>query len=206
MTESTKGPARRGRPRAFDRDEALRRAMEAFRAHGYDGTSMTQLVDAMGIASPSIYAAFGSKDALFSEAVDLYVASEVAPSWDALERIDDAGEAVRAMLFASIDVFAARAAPRGCLVVLGAGHLGGEDGAARAILRDRRHLFRERLLARLSRDDAGKGPAADRDPGALADCVMAFFGGLAIQAADGGGRHRLREAAALFCDGLFPRR
>ncbi len=67
--------ARRGRPRAFDREAALEKAMQAFWARGYDGTSMAQLVEAMGINSPSIYAAFGSKEGLFFEAVELYMRS-----------------------------------------------------------------------------------------------------------------------------------
>ncbi|BCJ58121.1 hypothetical protein Jiend_15430 [Micromonospora endophytica] len=68
--------AQRGRPRSFDRDVALRRAMEVFWRHGYQGASMTALTAAMGINSPSLYAAFGSKEALFRAAVALYNTTE----------------------------------------------------------------------------------------------------------------------------------
>ena len=56
--------AARGRPRTFDREDALRRAMEVFWEHGYEGASMTELTAAMGINSPSLYAAFGCKEQL----------------------------------------------------------------------------------------------------------------------------------------------
>ncbi|WP_372747152.1 TetR/AcrR family transcriptional regulator, partial [Litorivivens sp.] len=115
--------ARRGRPRAFDREAALEKAMQAFWARGYDGTSMAQLVEAMGINSPSIYAAFGSKEGLFFEAVELYISSEVGPVWRVLEEAGDTASAIQAMLFALIDVFFATEPSRGCLIGLGAGYL-----------------------------------------------------------------------------------
>ena len=68
--------AERGRPRSFDLAAALRRAMEVFWARGYDGASMTDLTAAMGINSPSLYAAFGCKEALFREALELYESGE----------------------------------------------------------------------------------------------------------------------------------
>ena len=68
--------AARGRPRTFDREQALRSAMEVFWARGYDGTTLEDLQAAMGgIAPPSFYAAFGSKDELFREVVELYRAT-----------------------------------------------------------------------------------------------------------------------------------
>lgn len=196
-------PGRRGRPRKFDRDQALRRAMHAFWTHGYEGTSMTQLVEAMGIGSPSIYAAFGSKEALFREAVELYAVSEADPAWQALDQVDDTRLAVQGMLFASIDAFVATEPPRGCLIVLGAGHLGGAEDTVRAFLREQRRHFRDRLVARLNRGVADGDLRPESDPATLAECVLAFFAGLAIEAVDGAEKTVLRESAALFCERLF---
>ena len=64
--------AERGRPRNFDRAQALQKAMEVFWSKGYEGASLTDLTEAMGINSPSLYGAFGSKEGLFREAVELY--------------------------------------------------------------------------------------------------------------------------------------
>ncbi|EME00457.1 MULTISPECIES: TetR/AcrR family transcriptional regulator [Pseudomonadota] len=197
-------PARpRGRPRNFDRDQALRQAMQVFWTHGYEGTSMLQLVEAMGIGSPSIYAAFGSKEALFREAVGFYIASEAESAWQALERIDDTRQAVRGLLFASIDAFVATDPPRGCLIVLGAAHLGSADDSVRGFLREQRRRFRARLVARLERAVAEGDLRPDSDPAALAECVLTFFAGLAIEAVDGVPESALRQSAQLFCQRLF---
>ncbi|WP_183029957.1 TetR/AcrR family transcriptional regulator [Altericroceibacterium spongiae] len=203
----TQSPSiRRGRPRSFDRDKALREAMLLFWENGYEGTSMAQLVEAMGIVSPSIYAAFGSKEDLFREAVRLYVATEVEPAWQALDEITDVQQAVRTMLLGSIEAFVATRPQRGCLVVLGSGLLGGADDTIRDFLREQRQHFRDRLVKCLQRAiDAGTF-RPDNDPWVLADCVLAFFAGLTIEAVDGAEKAALRESAELFCLRMFDER
>ena len=73
-----------GRPREFDRGAALEAAMLAFWRKGFAATSMTDLCDAMGVRSPSLYAAFGGKEALYLEAVEHYVETFGPPIWDGL--------------------------------------------------------------------------------------------------------------------------
>ncbi|HEV8389551.1 MAG TPA: helix-turn-helix domain-containing protein, partial [Dongiaceae bacterium] len=94
--------ATRGRPRSFDRDAALRSAMKTFWKSGYEGASMAALTEAMGINSPSLYAAFGSKDALFREAVALYLETEDAKGKAILEAGPTARAAIHAMLRNSV--------------------------------------------------------------------------------------------------------
>lgn len=201
MTETS--PARRGRPRSFDRDEALRQALMVFWAHGYEGTSMTQLVDAMGIVSPSIYAAFGSKENLFREAVQLYINSEVEPAWRALDQIADIRLAVQTMLLTSIDAFVASEPQRGCLVMAGSNLLGNADDPVRVFLRNQRCQFRNRLVKRMILGiEAGDLPSGS-DPVRLAECVLTFFGGLSIEAIDGIEKGLLQNSARLFCERLF---
>src|SRR5687767_8617357 len=110
-----------GRPRSFDREQALRSAMEVFWARGYDGTTLQDLQAAMGgIAPPSFYAAFGSKEDLFMEAVDLYRRVVGARSIQALEGPPTARASIEAMLRETVNAFSGRGAPRGCLLVTGA--------------------------------------------------------------------------------------
>ncbi len=85
-------------PRSFDRATALRRAMELFWAKGYDGASMSDLIAAMGVNSPSIYAAFGCKEELFREAVELYTATEGGRIWESMATAPSARAAIETML------------------------------------------------------------------------------------------------------------
>ncbi len=112
----------RGRPRAFNRDTALRRAMEIFWAKGYEGTSLADLTGAMGIKSPSLYAAFGSKEALFLEATELYTRVEGTGIWTVLETAPTTREAIAGFLGATADAYSQDGKPQGCLIVLGALH------------------------------------------------------------------------------------
>src|SRR5882724_2067699 len=94
--------SRTGRPREFDRDEALQRAMELFWAQGYEGTTLAYLQKAMGgITAPSFYAAFGSKEALFKEAVELYCKTEGAPIVKALAEAPTTRASIEGLLRAA---------------------------------------------------------------------------------------------------------
>src|SRR5215467_8279144 len=96
--------SRTGRPREFDRDEALQHAMELFWAQGYEGTTLSDLQKAMGsITAPSFYAAFGSKEDLFREAVELYKTQQGAPVLKALLEGPTARASIEAMLRAAVD-------------------------------------------------------------------------------------------------------
>src|SRR6202046_1234427 len=97
----------RGRPREFDRDQALERAMRLFWSRGYDAISMADLRAELGITQASLYAAFGSKEQLFRDAVDLYRQTAGFSTTDALAKGVNAREAIHAMLQAAVDVFSA---------------------------------------------------------------------------------------------------
>ena len=112
--------ARTGRPRTFDRDKALRSAVLLFWERGYDGVTLEDLQVAMdGITPPSFYAAFGSKEKLFREVVDLVVSTVGARPVEVLDTQATARRAVEAMLRESVKVFCGADPPRGCLLVLG---------------------------------------------------------------------------------------
>jgi AcrR family transcriptional regulator len=175
----------RGRPRAFDREAALRRAKDIFWSKGYDTCSMSDLVDAMGINSPSLYAAFGSKEALYREAIELYASEEggnAIRQLDAHERVQDG---LRAMYRASVELFTKGPKPRGCMIFLGAMSVGPEHTALRAELQKRRRKAASMIAARLSRAIETGELAPHADPQALAALCATVFAGLSIQAQDG---------------------
>src|SRR5882757_1475120 len=111
------GHAMAGRPREFDRDKALAKARDAFWARGYEGVSMVDLVSTLGLASARIYAAFGSKEALFREAVALYDAEEGGFATRALEQEPTAQQAIERTLREAVETYTSKDRPQGCMVV-----------------------------------------------------------------------------------------
>ena len=187
--------AERGRPRAFDRELALKRAMEVFWSKGYDNTSMTDLTVAMGINSPSLYAAFGSKEALFQEAVTLYGKVEGTDIWDAITGAPTAKEAISGFLHATAVAFTQPGKPAGCMVVLGALHASDSNGGVCDTLRRIRGenvaTLRERLDEAVG---AGELPTG-LDTNAAATFYVTVQQGMSIQARDGANRETLLAIA-----------
>jgi AcrR family transcriptional regulator len=183
--------AARGRPRGFDRDAALESAMKLFWERGYDGTSLEDLLQAMGgLTPPSFYAAFGSKEQLFKEAIDLYKCTVGDAPPRALER-SPVRDGIAGMLRAALDTFDNASVGRGCLAVLGAMTRTRTNAAAHDCLRTMRRMPTEMIRKRLKRAIAeGELPA-----GIPTDDIAAFYTtimhGMAVQARDGVPRRML---------------
>src|SRR5260221_12275723 len=110
-----------GRPREFDRDVALKAAMLVFWRKGFLATSMNELCDAMGVRSPSLYAAFGSKEALYLEAIEHYVQTQGPPVWGKLAEGATARAGIENLLIAETESLPkSRAIPAGCMATLAA--------------------------------------------------------------------------------------
>ncbi|MBB3568944.1 TetR/AcrR family transcriptional regulator [Rhizobium sp. BK491] len=174
-----------GRPREFDRDEALAKARDLFWERGYEGVSMADLVDAMGIASARIYAAFESKEALFQEAVMLYASGEGGFATRALAEESTILDAFERLLRDAILLYSRPNRPHGCMIVMAATNYTINNQAVRTRLgryrRDRAASLHERLKMA---SEAGE-LKPDADPRALAEFYAAFLHGLSVQAADG---------------------
>lgn len=178
--------------------------MHAFWQRGFDQTSMTDLVAAMGIASPSIYAAFGSKEKLFREVLELYVRTYGTIIRNALQEEPTVGAALRRAFGGVIGLLDSFEGPRGCLVVLGVGHLS-EDAVMRALVRDARQHLRDELRTRFARAaDEEACFHADEVEGAV-EATMAFYNGLSIELLDGVSPAALLRSVDLFVERLLRR-
>lgn len=177
--------AERGRPRGFDRDAALRRAMELFWRRGYEGVSMADLTAAMGIAAPSLYAAFGSKESLFREAIALYRATEGSATRRALDTQSTARGAIETMLRDNADAFTHPGLPHGCFVILGAMNTAPEHEGVRTHLLDLHKESCLRILQRLEQGAAAGEIPAGIALGPIAGFYSTVLAGLSIKARDG---------------------
>ncbi|GII00469.1 TetR/AcrR family transcriptional regulator [Planobispora takensis] len=186
--------AARGRPRTFDPDTALRQALELFWERGYEGTSLKDLADAMGIASASIYACFGSKEELFRKVMALYGATSGEPPRRALREQPTARAAIHAMLRATADEITRPGAPHYCMLILAAPTGAVENHAIREFLAGLRHDQFTAIGDRLARGVADGDLAA---PSAGLDAVARYYTtvvqGLSVQARDGATRAELEE-------------
>jgi len=187
--------AERGRPRSFDRDTALARAMEVFWAKGYEGASMADLTHAMGIASPSLYAAFGSKEALFREALARYGETEGIEIWGAVRNAPTAYEAIEGFLMQTARVFTRPDKPTGCLVVLSALHATESCETVREELVRLRAGTVEELAERLRQGVEAGEIAPEVNVKAIASYYVTVQQGMSIQARDGASRQDLEAIA-----------
>jgi len=185
----------RGRPRGFDRERALRRAMDVFWAKGYDGASLSELTAAMGINPPSLYAAFGSKEALFREAAALYQTTEGSEIWGALSQGATARDAIESFLRTSAQAFTRPHKPRGCMIVLGALHPTEANASVSQELHDRRSETVAAMHGRLARAiEQGELPRGI-DCQAIATFYVTVQQGMSIQARDGASQRALLTVA-----------
>ena len=186
----------RGRPREFDVDAALEAAMRVFWRQGYEGASLSDLTEAMGINRPSLYAAFGDKDELFRKALDRYQQSATLYIREAL-KAPSARAVVQQLLEGAINLSASSKNPRGCLLINGALACSASHENIRDQLKFRRSLGEKAIRARLQRAKAEGDLPRNADPGDLARYVTVLLRGIAVEAASGATRAQLRRAARI---------
>jgi AcrR family transcriptional regulator len=184
--------ATRGRPRTFDPDTALAQATNLFWERGYEGTSLSDLAEAMGIASASIYACFGSKAHLFRQVMERYGTTYGGPPKRALTEHPTAHAAVHAMLHATIDQITRPDAPHYCMLILAAPTGAVENHEVREFLADIRRSQFAAIKERLDQGVAdGDLTVPDEAVAAIARYYATVVQGLSVQARDGATRDDL---------------
>ena len=185
-----------GRPREFNVDRALDRALKVFWRKGYEGATLPDLTKAMRINRPSLYAAFGSKEELFRKALDRYAEGPAGYIREALNEPTARAVAER-LLHGTIDMVTDRRHPRGCLIVQGALACGEAADSIRKELVSRRLASEAAIRERFERAVSEGDLRADSHPADLARYIMAVIHGTAVQAASGASHAELRRVAAM---------
>jgi AcrR family transcriptional regulator len=185
-----------GRPRQFDADEALDRAVQVFWRQGYEGAALSDLTEAMGINRPSMYAAFGNKEELFRKAFQRYNDSTASYMSRALDE-PTAREVAAAVLRGAIEAVTNKDRPKGCMAVQAAlaTSTGGEP--VRQRLADWRVAGEAALRRRFQTAKTAGDLPADADTADLARYLCVLTYGIAVEATGGVAKAKLKRTADL---------
>jgi AcrR family transcriptional regulator len=183
-----------GRPRSFDSDGVLDRALKVFWRKGYEGASLADLTTAMGINRPSLYAAFGDKEALFRKVLDRYAQGPGAHALHALNE-PTSRAVVEKLLRGGADLLTTPGSPHGCLLVQGALTCGNSADSMRRELISRRTAGEAALRRRFTRAKAEGDLSPDANPANLARYIATLINGMSVQATGGATRSELRRVA-----------
>jgi AcrR family transcriptional regulator len=183
-----------GRPREFNAETALDQAMEVFWRHGYEGATIAQLTEAMGINPPSLYACFGNKEGLLKAALDRY--TKLRGVWmDEVVAAPTARDVAERMLLGIAEKQTDPANPPGCLLVQGGIACGSGSENVPFELAARRAENEDQLRDRFVRAKAEGDLKPSSDPAALARYVSAVSVGMGVMASSGSDRDALRQVA-----------
>ena len=187
-------PPTRGRPREFCVDHALGQALRVFWSKGYEGASLTDLTQAMGITRPSLYAAFGNKESLFRKALDLYERDKLCYVGKSLAE-PTARKVAESMLRGAVDNITGRGEPHGCLGVIASMSCGAEAESIREEVLKRGKVAKQALVDRLERAKAEGDLPAHVDTEALTNYMYAVVQGMSVQAGAGATKEELDRTA-----------
>lgn len=187
----------RGQGRRFDAQAALDNAMEVFWRHGYEGTSISDLTQAIGITASSLYAAFDGKRQLFDQVVERYLETKGRFTALALEEEKNSLALIRRLLFEASNEYADRSGPGGCLIVSAATCVTDANRDVEEKLEGHRRSNIEQIEARLRADLEAERISGTADPGAIASFVGTVLQGMAQRGRDGASSDELRSTAEM---------
>ena len=190
-------PRSRGRPATFDRDAALNAAVTLFWRHGYDGASVSMLSKAMGVTAPTLYAAFGSKEALYQEALAQYQRRQAQDNAASQKGASTLYERVSATLRSSAATFAASQGTRGCMVLIGSLQSSPDAHAAAEVMSAARRNTLAKFVAAFEDAKTRGEVASTTDSAAMARYYLSVIQGMAVQATDGASATELNRVVDL---------
>jgi AcrR family transcriptional regulator len=196
MDTSTRAEVRMGRPREFDEDAALEAAMRVFWEKSYEGTTMANLTEAMGINRSSMYAAFGDKEALFRRVMERYREGPMTYIRRALAQPSLRG-VVAELIYGTAEFLSTPGNPRGCLSIQGALACSTDTEPVKRAMIDWRKAGETALKVRLQQAQSEGELPREIQPADFARYLSSVMAGLGVQAANGATRAELRRVAAI---------
>lgn len=182
----------RGRPRVFDMDEALDKALEIFWKRGYEGASITELAETLGINKPSLYAAFGNKEELFKKALSRYVSGPVAFIQEAVNQ-PTAFEVAQNFLINAVKFFTDTKHPKGCLIVQAALSVSADSLMVKDLLTNYRYSYEHQLAKRFEKAKEEGDLPTDANAETLAKFLSTLHQGMSVQVTSGASKGELIE-------------
>lgn len=186
-----------GRPRTFDRDDALTKAMHVFWEKGYEGTTMADLTESIGMKAPSIYAAFGNKDAMFKEVISHYLPIVVNGQLSALKNTANIHEAVQNALDECVCLLTNKDTPQTCLIMTAAINASPEHQEHVESLKNLRIDYKKAWQARFELAKQAGQLTHEQEPNALAEYFVTVVQGMAMRAKDGASTEDLTKTSAM---------
>ena len=186
-----------GRPRSFDKDEALKKAMYVFWEKGYEGTTMADLIESIGMKAPSIYAAFGNKDAIFKEVVKAYLPIVVSDQLKALNSSPKIYDAVENTLKACVDLYTCEDCPNTCLIMTAAINTAPEHSEHVENLKSLREKYKSAWERRFNQAKLDQQLSENANPSDLAEYFTTLIQGMTIKAKDGASQDTLSATSKL---------
>lgn len=186
----------RGRPRIFDLDEALEKALYIFWEKGYEGASLSEFTDALSINKPSLYAAFGNKEELFRKALSKYVSDHARFVKETMSE-PTAFKVAQSFLFKAADFLTSDCHPKGCLIVQAAISIGDDSNSIKDLLIQQRLNYEKLLSTRFEKALKDGDLTEDAKPKLLAKYLATLHQGMSIQATNGATKEQLLEITEL---------
>lgn len=182
----------RGRPRVFDMDEALDKALEIFWKRGYEGASIAELTETLGINKPSLYAAFGNKEELFKKTLSRYVAGPVVFIQEAINQ-PSAYEVAQSFLTKAVEFFTDTKHPKGCLIVQAALSVSADSLLVQDLLTKYRYSYEKQLAKRFEKAKEEGDLPIDANAETLAKFLSTLHQGMSVQVTSGASKEELMQ-------------